>query len=102
MSLEAPCRDACSRVRFPQCLPAARPEGYRLEYHNVAYLLDGGTVRGLVAKNYLMLFGEYLPFERTFPWLGNFRCLAVRYERSLTLYNAFFHLACCIILVRWL
>ena len=40
--------------------------------------------------------------ERTFAWLGNFRRLVVRYERSLTLYNAFFHLACCMILVRWL
>jgi apolipoprotein N-acyltransferase len=48
---------------------AARPEGHRLEYYNVAYLLEGGAVRGLVAKNVLMIFGEYLPFERTFPGL---------------------------------
>lgn len=40
--------------------------------------------------------------ERTFAWLGNFRRLVVRYERSLTVYNAFFHLACCLILLRWL
>jgi apolipoprotein N-acyltransferase len=48
---------------------ADRVEGGRLEYYNVAYLLDGAAVRGLVAKNHLMLFGEYLPFERTFPGL---------------------------------
>ena len=40
--------------------------------------------------------------ERTFAWLGNFRRLVVRYERSLTVYKAFFHLACCMILLRWL
>jgi transposase len=40
--------------------------------------------------------------ERTFAWLGNFRRLVVRYERHLLMYAAFFHLACCLILVRWL
>jgi transposase len=40
--------------------------------------------------------------ERTFAWLGNFRRLVVRYERSLTIYNAFFHLACLIITLRHL
>jgi len=29
--------------------------------------------------------------ERTFAWLGNFRRLVVRYERSLTVYQGFFH-----------
>jgi len=40
--------------------------------------------------------------ERTFAWLGNFRRLVVRWERSLLVYRAFFHLACCFILLRWL
>jgi len=40
--------------------------------------------------------------ERTFAWLGNFRRLVVRYERDTLMYSAFFHLACCLILVRWL
>ena len=40
--------------------------------------------------------------ERTFAWLGNFRRLVVRYERYLIVYQAFFHLACCLILLRWL
>jgi transposase len=38
--------------------------------------------------------------ERTFSWLGNFRRLLVRWERHLTLYLAFFHLACLLITVR--
>ena len=40
--------------------------------------------------------------ERTFAWLGNFRRLVVRYDRSLLMYNAFFHAACLIITLRHL
>jgi len=32
--------------------------------------------------------------ERTIGWLGNFRRLVVRYDRSLKIYGAFFHIAC--------
>jgi len=38
--------------------------------------------------------------ERTFAWLGNFRHLVVRYDRSLTIYSAFFHIACFMIVLR--
>ena len=38
--------------------------------------------------------------ERTFAWLGNFRHLVVRYDRSLTIYQAFFHIACFMIVLR--
>jgi transposase len=38
--------------------------------------------------------------ERTFAWLGNFRRLVVRYDRSLTIYRAFFHVACFMIVLR--
>jgi transposase len=38
--------------------------------------------------------------ERTFAWLGNFRRLVVRYDRSLTVYQAFFHTACFMIVLR--
>jgi transposase len=38
--------------------------------------------------------------ERTFAWLGNFRRLLVRYERLITVYLGFFHLACIIIALR--
>ncbi|MBZ5514899.1 MAG: IS5 family transposase [Acidobacteriia bacterium] len=34
--------------------------------------------------------------ERTFAWLGNFRRLVVRYDRSLTI----FHIACFMIVLR--
>src|SRR5207245_7949129 len=38
--------------------------------------------------------------ERTIGWLGNFRRLVVRYDRSLTIYQAFFHIACSMIVLR--
>ncbi len=38
--------------------------------------------------------------ERTFAWLGNFRRLVVRYDRSLTVYQGFFHIACFMIVLR--
>jgi transposase len=38
--------------------------------------------------------------ERTIAWLGNFRRLVVRYDRSLTIYRAFFHIACFMIVLR--
>ena len=38
--------------------------------------------------------------ERTNAWLGNFRRLVVRYDRSLTIYRAFFHIACLMIVLR--
>jgi transposase len=38
--------------------------------------------------------------ERTIAWLGNFRRLVVRYERSDTLYEAFFNIACFMIVLR--
>ena len=40
--------------------------------------------------------------ERTFSWLGNFRRLVVRWDRLITVYRAFFHLACLIITLRQL
>lgn len=38
--------------------------------------------------------------ERTIAWLGNFRRLVVRYDRSDTIYEAFFHIACFMITLR--
>lgn len=40
--------------------------------------------------------------ERTFAWLGNFRRLLVRYDYHLESYQAFFHIACLIITLRYL
>jgi transposase len=39
--------------------------------------------------------------ERTFAWLGSFRRLVVRYENKISVYRAFFHLACLMITLRW-
>ena len=38
--------------------------------------------------------------ERTIAWLGNFRRLVVRYDRSLTIYRRFFPIACFMIVLR--
>jgi len=40
--------------------------------------------------------------ERTFAWLGNFRRLVVRYEHKLSMYRAFFHVACLVLTLRQL
>ena len=40
--------------------------------------------------------------ERTFAWLGNYRRLLVRYDHDIKMYQAFFHLACLIITLRYL
>lgn len=40
--------------------------------------------------------------ERTFAWLSNFRRLVVRYERKLSTYQAFFHVACLLVTLRQL
>jgi transposase len=38
--------------------------------------------------------------ERTFAWLQNFRRLVVRWDRKLTVYQGFFHIACILITLR--
>lgn len=38
--------------------------------------------------------------ERTFAWIGHFRRLVVRYERLITTYSGFFHLACAMLTLR--
>jgi len=38
--------------------------------------------------------------ERTIGWLGNYRRLVVRYDRSFQIYRAFFHIACFMIVLR--
>ena len=40
--------------------------------------------------------------ERTFAWLTHFRRLVVRWDRSLTIYSGFFHVACLLITLRQL
>lgn len=38
--------------------------------------------------------------KRTFAWLSNFRRLVVRYERKITMFRAFAHVACVLIALR--
>jgi transposase len=38
--------------------------------------------------------------ERSFAWVGNFRRLVVRYEHKISMYQAFFHIACLMITLR--
>jgi transposase len=38
--------------------------------------------------------------ERNIVWLGNFRRLVVRYDCSLTVYQAFVHITCPMIVLR--
>jgi transposase len=38
--------------------------------------------------------------ERTFSWISNYRRLVVRYERRISVYQAFFHIACILITLK--
>jgi transposase len=38
--------------------------------------------------------------ERTIAWIANFRRLTTRYEKLITVYRAFFHIACLLITLR--
>jgi transposase len=40
--------------------------------------------------------------ERSIAWLGNFRRLVVRWDRSIKIFEAFLHIACLIITCRYL
>jgi transposase len=40
--------------------------------------------------------------DLTFSWLGSYRQLVVRWDRSLTIYRGFFHVACLMITLRQL
>lgn len=50
-------------------LSRRRVDGVERRY-NTAFITDErGTIRGTYDKNYLLAFGEYLPFGETFPFL---------------------------------
>jgi transposase len=48
----------------------------------------------------LRRYSKRWKIERTFSWLGNYRRLDIRWERYLTVYNAFFHVACLITVLK--
>ena len=45
-------------------------------------------------------YGKRWKVEPTFARLGNFRRFALRYERHIKIYQAFFHLACLVIVLN--
>ena len=53
---------------------------------------QGGRVMRRYKKHWIV--------ERSIPWLGNFRRLVVRYYHLLTIYQAFIHIACFMIVLR--
>jgi len=50
----------------------------------------------------LRRFRKRWKIERTFAWLSNYRRLVVRYDRHIKMYQAFFHVACALITLRFL
>jgi len=48
-------------------------------------------------KTWEQEYKERWRVERTFAWLGNYRRLSLRYERSLVVYEGFFTIACIMI-----
>lgn len=62
----------------------------------------GGRKRKSQDGRTLRRYPNRWKIERTFAWLGNFRRLVVRYDRKSEIYEAFFHIACSIIVLRHL
>jgi transposase len=61
------------------------------------------SINGSIRANFFTLLRRYKRrwiVGHTFAWLGNFRRLVVRHDRSLTIYQAFFHIACFMIVLR--
>ncbi len=38
--------------------------------------------------------------ERTFAWFGNYRRLLIRWEKKMSIYRAFFYIACILITIK--
>lgn len=63
---------------------------------------DGRQKPSLNDGRELRRYRKRYKVERTFAWLGNFRRLLVRYDHDIKMYEAFFHVACLIITLRYL
>ena len=72
-------------LRTPHILGASTlvKEGGRRWLRNSGYLINGqGQVQGRYDKQYLLAFGEYLPFGQDFPWLYSLSPYSGRYTRG--------------------
>ena len=74
----------------------------RMAEHGIDLIAPDSRSRKTPAqdKRKLRRYRRRWKMERTFAWLGNYRRLVVRYENKLHVYNAFFHLACIMIVLR--
>jgi len=64
----------------------ARPDKPRARMFNTAILSDvGGTVLGRYDKQYLLAFGEYLPFGETFPVMYQWSPHSSRFSEGTTI-----------------
>ena len=86
---------------------ATRPDTYPSRRNSLGELLEGKPHEQFLwggAGNGLSFDSgtprQSLTRQRTNAWLGNFRRLVVRYDRSLMIYGAFFHIACLMIVLR--
>ena len=80
-----------SRLRAHQARRGIEPMSPVRRHHKRATHQDGRKLR-----RYRRRWGV----ERAFAWLGYFRHLVVRYERLITTYAGFFHLACALLTLR--
>lgn len=103
-----PLVDRLPAIKGARGRPRRRPaklhgdKGYDYDVYRRALRTRGITPRiarrGMESKERL---GRYRwVVERTFAWLGQYRRLAIRYERTPALYEAFLHLANALICLR--
>ena len=80
--------------------------GWRIACHPfLARRLDAPfLVRGAALQDgrALRRYRRRWKIERTISWLGSFRRVHTRWDRSLLMYTGFVHLACVLIVCRYL
>jgi transposase len=79
------------------------PLRQRLRRRNVILIARHRSNRCRTApqdRHVLQRYKKRWIIERSIVWLGNFRRLVVRYDLSLTIYQAFVHIACLMIVLR--
>ena len=93
------------RPAIEDYLPDSNPLRLRLKKRGILFLAPyrSNRTRNLLNDGRNMRrYRKRWKVERTFAWFGNFRRLVVRYDRHLSSYRAFFHLACLLITMRFL